>query len=234
MVKALDDIFKQFKQQNPGLQVVSLAFDLERSVVGNKVQAFLKQNNVSFHPFQNTRSKSKMAEGEIRIIRKQIREMRFNKEQRWWKLLKPAVNALNNQPIRLNSKYIKQSGTGAYYTPANVSQLNVKDFISKLQKAVPSYYFNQFMLDPQLLEFKFKVGTFVRQKLIASSSAAIGEKRSDIALNETVFVITKHLAYVSRALTPEPLYIVENVQDSKDQEAFDEDEIAETNPPPSS
>jgi hypothetical protein len=84
------------------------------------------------------------------------------------------------------------------------------------------------MVDPELLNFKFKVGSFVRQKLIASSSAAIGEKRSDIALGDTVFVVTRLLAYVSKALTPEKLYIVENVRDSEDKEAFDEDEIAET------
>ena len=87
------------------------------------------------------------------------------------------------------------------------------------------------MLNPDLINFKYSVGTFVRQKLIASSSAVIGEKRSDISLGETVFVITKRLAYVSRALTPEPLYIVQNINGRKTEEAFDQDEITETNPP---
>ena len=228
MVRAFTDIFQQFEKQNPGLQVVSLAFDKERSVVGNVVQQFLKDNNVSFHAFQNSRSKSKMAEGEIGILRGVIRKLRFNKEQRWWRVLQGAVNGLNQQPIRLDNKYIIDSGSGKYYTPASVNQSNVQDFISKLQKAVPSYYFNQFMVDPELINFKFKVGQHVRQKLIASSSAVIGEKRSDIALGETVFVIRKLLAYVSRGLTAEPLYVVENVNNKKDKEAFDEDEIAET------
>jgi hypothetical protein len=119
--------------------------------------------------------------------------------------------------------------TGKYFTPAGVNVQNVGNLIVALEKAVPAYYFNQFMVDPQLLNFKYKVGSFVRQKLIASSSAAIGEKRSDIALGDTVFVVTRLLAYVSKALTPEKLYIVENVRDSQDKEAFDEDEIAETN-----
>jgi hypothetical protein len=228
MVKAFSNIIEQYKIQNPGHSIVSLAFDKERSVVGNTFQNLLKDNNISFHAFQNTSSKSKMAEGEIRIIRNQIRKLRYNKEQRWWHLLEPAVNSLNRQPIRVQNKLLKNPVTGTYFTPAGVNVENVGTFISALEKAVPAYYFNQFMVDPELLNFKFKVGSFVRQKLIASSSAAIGEKRSDIALGDTVFVVTRLLAYVSKALTPEKLYIVENVRDSEDKEAFDEDEIAET------
>jgi len=97
-----------------------------------------------------------------------------------------------------------------------------------LEKAVPAYYFNQFMLDPKLFNFKFKVGTLVRQKLVASSSAVIGEKRADSALGSVVYEVKRLLAYVSKALTPEKLYIVVNIEDSTDQEAFDEDEIAES------
>lgn len=232
MVNAFQDIFHQFKQQNGGLQVSSVAFDQETSVMSKQVQTFFKENRIAFHAFQNTRSKSKMAEGEIRIIRNMVRRLRANTEQRWWHLLKPAVDALNRQPIRINGKYIREGGSGEFYTPATVTNDTLPDFISKVQKAAPAYFFNQFMLNPDLITFKYMVGTFVRQKLIASSSAVIGEKRSDIALGETVFIITKRLAYISRTLTPEPLYIVENIQNRKDEESFDQDEIVETNPPP--
>ena len=199
--------------------------------MSKQVQTLFRDNHIAFHAFQNTRSKSKMAEGEIRIIRNMVRRLRTNTEQRWWHLLKPAVDALNRQPLRINNKYIREGTSGEYYTPATVTNDNLKDFISKVQKAAPAYYFNQFMLNPDLINFKYSVGTFVRQKLIASSSAVIGEKRSDISLGETVFVITKRLAYVSRALTPEPLYIVQNINGRKTEEAFDQDEITETNPP---
>ena len=47
-------------------------------------------------------------------------------------------------------------------------------------------------------------------------------------MGETVFEIKKLMAYVSKALTIEPLYIVENINNPEDKEAFDEDEIAET------
>ena len=230
MIKSLSNIFSQFQKQNPTLQVRSLAFDQEKSIMSNKVQAFLADNNVSFHPFQNTRSKSKMAEGEIRIIRNQIRKLRYNKEQHWWRLIGSAVSGLNQQPIRLNNKYIKMKN-GNYYTPSNVREDNVQDFLSKIEKAVPAYYFNQFMINPSLVKYKFQVGTLVRQKLIASSSAVIGEKRSDIALGDSIFEIVKLSAYVSKALTIEPLYVVVNIKNSNDKEAFDEDEIAETTIP---
>jgi hypothetical protein len=59
----------------------------------------------------------------------------------------------------------------------------------------------------------------------------IGEKRSDIALGDSVFLVKKQLAYVSKALTPEKLYVVENIKNSEDKEAFDEDEIVETADP---
>jgi hypothetical protein len=229
MVKAFSDIINQYKIQHGGTQsIVSLAFDKERSVLSNKFQKLLKDNNISFHAFQNTSSKSKMAEGEIRIIRNQIAKMKFNKEQRWWMLLKPAVTALNNQPIRVQNKILTDPATGRYFTPASINDSNVKTFIAQLEKAVPAYYFNQFMLDPKLFNFKFKVGTLVRQKLVASSSAVIGEKRADSALGSVVYEVKRLLAYVSKALTPEKLYIVVNIEDSTDQEAFDEDEIAES------
>jgi hypothetical protein len=230
MVRAFQDIFHQFEIQNPGLKVNSIAFDQETSVVGKLVQSFLKEHHVSFHAFQNTSSKSKMAEGEIKIIRTTIRRLRSNKEQRWWHLLQPAVDSLNRQPIRVNNKYIKQAN-GSFYTPATVHSNNLNHYIEQLQKAVPAYFFNQFMVNPDLIHFKFKEGDFVRQKIISSSSAVIGEKRSDISLGNTVFEITKLLAYISKALTPEPLYIVKNIKNPKDTEAFDEDEIALTTLP---
>ncbi len=227
MVSAFQDVFKQFEIQNKGLKVISLAFDKERSVMSKIVQNFLEKNKVKFFPFSNTSSKSKMAEGEIKIIRAAIRRLRFNKEQRWWRLLRPAVDSLNRQPIVVHNQYLKQPN-GNYYTPSNVKPENLENFKQQLQKAVPAYFFNQFMLNPKLIKYAFKVGDLVRQKLVASSSAAIGEKRSDTALGNKIFQVVKLLAYVSKALSPEPLYLVENIKNPKEKEAFDEDEIALT------
>ncbi len=191
------------------------------------IQNFLKKNEVKFVPFANTSSKSKMAEGEIKIIRAAIRRLRFNNEQRWWRLLRPAVDLLNSQPIVVHNQYLRQANRN-YYTPSNVTPDNLNHFKQQLQKAAPAYFFNQFMLNPKLVKYAFKIGDLVRQKLVASSSAAIGEKRSDTALGNKILKVVKLLAYVSKALTPEPLYLVENIKNPKEKEAFDEDEIALT------
>ncbi len=227
MVKAFADIFKQFEIQNPGLRVASLAFDKETSVMGTKVQDFLKDRNIKFKAFANTNSKSKMAEGEISIIRTAISRLKQNKEKRWWHLLKPAVKSLNRQPIIVHNVHLLRAD-GSYYTPSNVTAKNVNHFVEQLQKAVPAYFFNQFEVDPDLVEFKFQEGQLVRQKLVSSSSAVIGEKRSDTALGKKIFIITKRLAYVSKALTAEPLYLVTNIDNKEEKDAFDEDEIALT------
>jgi len=166
-----------------------------------------------------------MAEGEIKIIRAEIRRLRFNKEQCWWLLLKPAVDSLNRQPIVVHNKYLRQAN-GTYYTPSNVTPDNLNHFKQQLQKAVPAYFFNQFMLNLKLVKYAFKKGDLVRQKLVASSSAAIEEKRSDTALGNKIFKVIKLLAYVSKALNPEPLYLVENIKNPKEKEAFAEAQLA--------
>jgi hypothetical protein len=70
----------------------------------------------------------------------------------------------------------------------------------------------------------------VKPKLIVTSSAAIGIKRSEVTLEKEVFVIIKRLGFVSRAFTIEPLYICKSLTTNKT-EAFEEDNIALTLPP---
>ena len=229
MIAAFKDIFKQFEQHNPGLQVTSVAFDQERSVMSNKVQNFFKENNVAFHFFQNTASKSKMAEGAIRLIREMIARLRINSDPRWWNLIQPAVNALNSQPIRIEGKYLRQSKTGDYFTPATVTQNTLEDFLQVLYKKVPSHSFSQFTVNPRFARFTFSVGDFVRQKLIASSSKVIGEKRSEVTLGEDVFIIKSLDAYISTKWTIQPLYRCQSIY-SNQFEAFDEWEIVKTTP----
>lgn len=226
IINAFSEIFKKFEQHNPGLQVKSIAFDQEKSVLSNKVQSFFKSNNVAFHVFQNTASKSKFAEGSIRLIRETIQRLKFNSEKRWWNLIQPAVDILNSQPIRIKGKYIKSS-TGEYFTPANVTKDTLDEFLSKLHKNVPMYYFSQFAISPRFARYKFKIGNFVRQKLIASSSKVIGEKRSEKTLGDDVFIITALDAYISTKYTIEPLYKCQSIYTNKI-ETFDEWEIVET------
>jgi hypothetical protein len=230
--KAFDDIFAQFRKQNEGLKVVSVSFDKEPAVMSKIMQNYFKEKNVMFHAFENTASKSKFAEGAIRLIRETIVRLKLNPdstEKRWWHLIQPAVDALNSQPIKINGKFITQEN-GIYFTPRDVNQANLNFFISQVYKAAPSYYFSQFDIAPSFVKFKFNVNDYVKPKLIVTSSAAIGIKRSEVTLEKEVFVIIKRLGFVSRAFTIEPLYICKSLTTNKT-EAFEEDNIALTLPP---
>jgi hypothetical protein len=221
MIWAFRDIMKQFEQQNGGEKVRTIGFDKERSVMGHKVQNFFKENHVAFHPFSMSASKSKMAEGAIRLIRTAIRRLQDfpeGREQRWWHLIQPAVDSLNSQKITIGKKRLD-------YAPRDVTPGNVENFLKQLQKADPSYYFSQFAIDPRwVTDFKFNVGDVVRPKLIVTSAAVLGIKRSEVTLEETAFVVAKQLAYYSAAGTIEKAYVCENADD--DEETFDEDDIA--------
>jgi len=245
MVKAFRDIFAQFKKHNNGLKVLSLGFDQERSVMSHKVQSYLKEKQISFHPFSNTSSKSKFAENVIkqirttnaRLERQIVDHFKIKKnENKWWLLIDQAVHALNTRPIQLDGKYL-QLPLGQYkhpyYTPADVNSANLKDFISKIQKAVSAYYFAQFELSPRGVKFQFQVGDFVKPKLIVISSEVIGNKRSETSLSDETFIVEKQKLYLSHSNSVERFYVVKSLITGKE-EKFSEDEIALTVSPFSS
>lgn len=229
--KAFDDILSQYRKVNNGEHVSSVAFDKETSVMGHKMQAFFKKKKIGFHAFQNTASKSKMAENAIKQIKHTVAVMianPFQTEIRWWRLIQPVVAILNSQPIQINKQFITypDQKVATFYAPKDVNSSNVLDFVSKVQKAVPAYYFNQFDVDPRQVQFKYNVGDFVRAKLIITSSAVLGVKRSEVTLNKEIFIIEKQLPYVSKALTVEKAYVCKSLI-TDNIEVFDEDDVAE-------
>ena len=228
--KAFEEVFKKFRIQNPGKKVTSVAFDKEPAIMGKLMQNYFKERQVSFHAFENSASKSKMAELTIRLLRETIARLKYESaEKRWWHLLPVAVDVLNTQPIKVNNKYIKQKD-GNYFRPIDVNDFNVDYFIKQLHKVAPAYYFSQFSVAPSMVKFKFNIGDYVKPKLISTSSDVIGVKRSEVTLENEIFVITKRLGYVSRTLTVEPLYVCKSTVTNKI-ESFEENIIALCNPP---
>jgi hypothetical protein len=233
--KAFDDIFKQFRQQNQGQHVTSVSFDQERSIMGHRMQAYFKRKNVSFHAFQNTASKSKMAESAIGLVRHVMSVMRdnpYNTELRWWYLIHPAVDVLNRRPIEINGKKLKypDQQLKEFYAPVDVNNENLQDFLSKLQKVAPAYYHSQFDVDRRFVKFAFNMGDFVRVKLIVTSSEVLGTKRSEVTLNKEIFEIKHQLTYVSQAQTIEKVYRCQSTVTGKF-DNFDEDDLAVAPPP---
>lgn len=232
MIRSFKEIMEKFKIHHKGLHVKSLAFDKERSVMGHKFQSFLKEKKIVFHAFSNSSSKSKMAENGIRQIRNTIERMKGNtksKEIRWWRLIQPAVNTLNKRPIEIKNKFLTLpfNTDHPYYTPLDVQPSNLKDFISKIQKAAPIHFFSQFSIDPRYVKFNYKIGDFVRPKLIVISSEVIGNKRSEKSLSNEVFIIEKLVPFVSTAYTIENAYLCKSIV-TGEEETFSEDDLALT------
>ena len=67
----------------------------------------------------------------------------------------------------------------------------------------------------------------VRPKLIVTSSAVIGEKRSAISVEQDPFIITEHIAYVNARFEIGRAYRCVNVR-TQEEEIFDEDDLAES------
>lgn len=224
MIVAFKEIIKQFEIQNDGAHVKSISFDKETSVMGHKVQNFLAEMNIGFHAFQLTASKSKFAEGAIKLIRAtmarllRVPQSGDERPRRWWHLLQTCADILNSQTIRVDGKSLG-------YAPRDINQSNLADFIRILQKKVPLVFFAQFGLAPQMFDFKFNLGDIVRPKIIVTSSEVIGIKRSEINLEKERFRIVQQIPYLTRAHTLGQAYKCQSL-DYDHSEVFDQHDLA--------
>lgn len=221
MIKAFDELFKQHERHLPKVIVKSISFDQETSVMSNKVQSYLSEKGIDFHAFKFSSSKAKAAENAIKQIRTiMARLMRQNRiKDRWWNLLEPVRHILNNQDIVIDGKRIG-------YSPADINQDNIDEFLDKLYAAVPAYQWAQFDIDPEFVQFKYDIGTKIRVKLIETSSAVLGVKRSEINVTHEMFVIEKQIPFITRKMSIGKAYLCRNLT-TYDTEVFEEDNIAE-------
>jgi hypothetical protein len=84
-------------------------------------------------------------------------------------------------------------------------------------------------VDPRLVKFKFPVGSFVRAKLLVTSAAVIGEKRSATNLTLQSFGIVEHIPYIAKDLSLGRAYKCQDLK-SGDIEIFDEKDLVLTVP----
>lgn len=219
LVRAFETLFAEHARDLPDVPVQSVAFDQERSVVGRKVQEFLAKRGIAFHAFHMSSSKAKFAEGAIRQIRAvTARLMKLNRRgDTWYKLLPEVVKNLNGQEVTVGGRKLG-------YAPADIRLSNVEDFKKNLFASAPAYYWAQYDLAPDLVNFKYQVGTVVRAKLLATSSAVLGQKTSESNLTEDLFEITKKVPYVTRKLSVGKAYSCRNLMTGRS-EVFQEDEI---------
>jgi hypothetical protein len=219
MERAFGVVLQQHRAKfgHDGHKIVSISFDLEPSVKSHRVQSFFRDNFISFHGFEMSDSKSKVAENAIRLLRTTVARLMAEKppsERKWWRHVDKAVASLNSQRIEIDGHRFR-------WTPADINKHNLSAFLRDLYRRVPVFYFAQFEIAPQLSKFRFSVGSVVRPKLLATSSAVIGVKRSEENLKQDRFRIEKVLSYVARNFSVGRAYRCVNLR-TRQIEVFDE------------
>lgn len=222
MIRAFSEIFKQHEAAfGPhGHKIVSISFDQETSVMSKKVQDFLRDNNIKFHAFKFSSSKSKVAENAIKQIRNVMAKLSEQYPDPWWHLLGSVVNILNHREIAIRGKRLS-------WRPRDVTTSTLNEFLRDLYKANPVHQFSQYEISPQTVSFKYPVQTVVRPKLIVTSSAVIGEKRSAISVEQDSFIVAEQIAYVNARFEIGRAYRCLNRR-TQEEEIFDEDDLAES------
>jgi hypothetical protein len=206
-------------------KITSISFDKETSVMSKLVQTFLADKGISFTSFKMSRSKAKHAEGCIKRVRETMARLQrhYGPKRKWWTLLSEVAIVLNNREIIIDGKRIDG------YTPATVTLDNLDDFLNKVYKSDPSAYAAQFNVDPQGVDFAYSVGTYVRAKLIVTSSAVIGNKRSETNLTDQIFRIIEQKPFVTKRLSIGKGYRCLNLR-TGEVEFFSETDIVPTDP----
>ena len=224
IISAFEKIIEIHRGAGHEYPIRSVAFDKETSVMSKAVQHFFREKNIKFVAFKNTSSKSKVAENCIKQIRTiTARLIRHSKnEVRWWTVLPKVVKILNTRQIYVNGK-----PTG--FTPEKISASTIGQYIETVYKLSPANFFAHFALDPKFVKFKFEVGSFVRAKLLITSSAVIGEKRSETNLTFNSFGIVEQVPYITKDLSVGIGYKCLNLK-TGEFEIFDENDIRLTVP----
>ena len=225
LINAFEKIFASHEKTFGvnGHKIQSISFDQERGIMSRQVQNYLRQTKrLEFHDFRFSSSKAKFAESTIKQIRTTLaRLVESLEDKRWWVHLPTVVHELNSRPIRIDGKKFD-------FSPREINKNTFLTFIGQLKKRVAKYYWCQFDIEPRLVNFKYSVGTLVRPKLIITSSAVIGIKRSEVTLEKTIFVIEKQIAYISASFHVCKAYRCSRIDNSNEIEIFDEDDITET------
>jgi hypothetical protein len=233
MVSALKTLEAMHQAAGHLHPVRGISFDQERSVVGKVVQAHLRERKIKFTAFKNSKSKAKLAEGAIRLVRtlEARLERKYNAgstakrgvaPRRWWNLLGEIATILNRQEIVVGNRR-----TG--FAPEDVNSENSNLFLEALYKAAPDYRSAQFAIDPRHAVFKFSDGDYVRAKLIVTSSAVLGEKRSETNLTDSVYKIAKSYPVVTRTSRLRNEYLCLDTR-SGEEAKFAESDLVLTDP----
>lgn len=219
--KAIERLLDRHQESGADYSIKSISFDKEAAIMGKQIQKFLREKGIQFVFFEHSASKSKFAENAIGRIRS--KEAILNKPFKftipWWIHLKRIEGHLNDQPVAIDGIILHPD-----ITPNNVTNKNKSQFLDLIYNIAPAYKFAQFELNPELCKFKFEIGTFVKAKLIITSSAVLGIKRSATRLTPDTFQIIKRQCLPFRNLEVGIVYLCKNLR-TRRSEKFDENDL---------
>jgi hypothetical protein len=220
LIRVFEKIFRRHADFHPDYPIRKVQFDKEPGMKGPLMKDFLASYNVERHLFALSRSKAKFAEGAIRLVRKKVEILRQeNPALMWWQILPAVERDLNSEEIIIQGKKMG-------YAPRDIDSSNVEDFLGRLQKKVPAYYFSQFRVPGQLVKWKFEVGDIVRPKTLLASSQVVGVKRSQINLEPARFEVVAREPFTTKDLSVRPGYKCVNLENRGHSEFFAEQDIA--------
>jgi hypothetical protein len=130
MVRAFRVLLQQHQNiyGSNGHKIVSVSFDLERSIMSNQVQSFFHNNFISCHGFEMNGSKSKMAENAIGLLRRTVARLMADhppEERKWWKFVSDSVASLNSLPLVIDRQQFS-------WMPADINKRTLSDFLQDL------------------------------------------------------------------------------------------------------
>ena len=219
LIRVYKRILEYHARVHSDFPILSISFDKENAMRSGEMKRFLKERHLDKHLFKLSRSKAKMAENAIKIVRTKVQRLMENdSSRRWWKILPQVANDMNSEEIIIQGKEMG-------FAPQDIDSLNLEEFLKRVQKKVPAYFFSQFRIPTQFVKYKFKVGDIVRPKTLLASSQVIGIKRSQFNLEPQRFRIESLSPFVTKDLHVRPGYRCINVEYG-DVEVFAEQDIA--------
>jgi len=204
LAEALEKFLVAHRQANRGHPVRFLLWDREKAATSHQVLGLLASHGVRIKYFSFSKSKSCFAENMVRQMREKFTRLKLATDKDWKSALSSVVEEMNDAKILVDGKPLK-------FSPRDVTQKKLPAFLAALESARPSAYFRHFSLSPEMINFKYALGSLVVAKTKAISTAVL-VKRSEMAADTQVFRVIDRVAYFSSRMEIVPSYTLRKLE----------------------
>ena len=186
LLAALKRAFAKYKAQYK-IEPTCIVADKEKALQSNLVQSYLKSVGTKTQFLEMSRKKSNAAENLIRNLRASIsllKKTHRDKKFTWVSVIDPIVDGYNRRKITYLGKQLS-------FRPIDITPQTFGAYLAQVQSKFKYYSMAQFPLSPDLLRWKFPIGTRVRLIKKAVAVPGLGTKASEDPLEEDVWIIVK-------------------------------------------